>query len=180
MSEEFLKTVRSRRVVRVMGNKPVERQKLEKVLEAARWAPAAGNQRTNYFVVVQDPGTLRLVRMFSPGMFQYPQALILICTDTDVVKQNQFSETDTAPYIDLGASMQTIMLAAHALGLGTGPVTSFSKAAIRVILNLPPNLVPQIEICVGYKAAPSQSQLPMKKKKRTTWQDLTFWEKFAS
>jgi nitroreductase len=178
MSEQFLKVIKSRRVIRVMTDKQVDREVLEKILETARWAPAAGNQRTNRFVVVQDPVTLRLIRKFSPGMFQKPQAVILICLDWNVVNANKFSETDTAPYMDVGATMQTIMLAAHGIGLGSGPVTSFSKEALRVILNLPDNLSPEMLICIGYAAPPSKAQLPMLKKKKVTWQSLTHWERY--
>jgi nitroreductase len=176
MSEQILATIKSRRVIREMSNQTVDRAQLEKIVEAGRWAPAAGNQRTNRFVVVQDPHNLQLLRLFSPGMFQRPQAIILICIDWNVVQANQFSEKDLSPYIDLGATMQTMMLAAHGLGLGSGPVTSFSKEAIRVILNIPAHLSPEMMIPVGYKG--SKSQLTMRPKKKLTWQSLTVWEHY--
>jgi nitroreductase len=178
MSEQFLKTIKSRCVMRAISDAPVEPEELEKILETARWAPAAGNQRSNRLVVIQDPLVLRLVRMFSPGMFQKPPVVILLCIDWAVVKANQFSDMDMTPFVDVGASMQTIMLAAHGIGLGSGPVTSFSKEALRVILNLPPNLTPEVEICVGYPAPPTESQLPMKRKKKVTWQSLVDWGRY--
>ncbi len=95
-----------------------------------------------------------------------------------MVLENQFAEGDKSPYIDQGVVMQTMMLAAHAQGLGSGPATSFSKEAIREILNLPPNLTPEIEICIGYAAPKGKSQLPMINRKRVTWKDLTFWDRF--
>ena len=176
MSEQILKTIKTRRVIREMNDRPVKRGQLEQILEAGRWAPAAGNQRTNRFVAVEDPLTIRLVRLFSPGMVQRPQALIILCIDRDVVIANQFPETDMSPFVDLGATMQTMMLAAHGIGLGSGPVTSFSKAALQVILNLPPKLSPEMLLCIGY-AAPKR-QLPMRPKKKVTWQSLTDWERY--
>jgi len=176
MSDHLLKTIKSRRVIRNMSDQPVERSQLERILEAGRWAPAGALQRTNRFVAIQDPLTLNLIRMFAPGMYQRPNAAILICIDWSVVDSYQSSELDRTPYIDLGATMQTMMLAAHAIGLGSGPVTSFSKAAARIILNLPSNLSPEILICVGYPG--SKSQLPMRPKKKITWQSLTDWERF--
>jgi nitroreductase len=176
MSDQLLKTIKSRRVIRNMTDKQVERTQLENILEAGRWAPAGGNQRTNRFVAIQDPLILNAIRMFAPGMYQRPSAAILICIDGSVVDSYQSSEMDRTPYIDLGATMQTMMLAAHAIGLGSGPVTSFSKAAVRVILNLPSNLSPEILICFGYPGP--KSQLPMRPKKKVTWQSLTDWERF--
>ncbi len=176
MSRDALEIIRTRRVVRNLTEQPVEREKMEKILEAARWAPVAGNQRIHRFVAVQDPVTLKLLRMVSPGMFQRPQSVIVICADWEKAGTSGFSATDFAPYIDLGTVMQTIMLACHAVGLGSGPVTSYSKAGVSTILNLPENLSPEIIVCIGYAAA--DHQLPMQAKKKVTWQSLTDWERF--
>lgn len=178
MSEAFLKTIKSRRVIRSMTDQPIEKGALEKILTAGRWTPAAGNKRTTHFVVIEDPLTLRLMRVFSPGMFQEPQAVILLCIDWDVVEANQFAEGDPAPFIDLGVVMQTMMLQAHAMGIGSGPVTSFSPEALREILNIPLNLTPEVEVCLGYATPKGKSQLPMINKKPTTWKDLTTWGRF--
>ena len=176
MSQHTLDVIKTRRVIRNMTDQPVEREQLEKVLEAGRWAPVGGNQRVHRFVAVQDPVTLRLLRMVSPGMFQKPQAVILICIDWDAVEANRFSATDPTPYIDLGTAMQTMMLAAHSIGLGSGPVTSFSKEAVRVILNMPQNLSPEMMVCIGHPTP--KKQLPMRPKKKVTWQSLTNWGRF--
>jgi nitroreductase len=177
-SADILAVIKSRRVIRNMTGQEVAREQIESILEAGRWAPSAGNQRTNRFTVIQNPTTLNLLRLFSPGMYQLPQAVILICVDQDVVAANQFPSSDMSPFIDVGATMQTMMLAAHGLGIGSGPVTSFSKEAVKVILNLPPNLSPEMMICVGYAAPKGESQLPMRKKGKTTWQSLTHWERY--
>ncbi|MBI5838864.1 MAG: nitroreductase family protein [Chloroflexi bacterium] len=178
MNEAFLQVIRSRRVTRNMTDQPVAREQLEKILEAARWAPVAGNQRSNRLVAIQSTETIKLLKMFAPGMYQYPQALILICIDENVVNENGFPATDMSPFIDVGAVMQTILLSAHAIGLGAGPVTSFSKEAVRVILNLPRHLHPVMFICIGYASSPSESQLPMRPRKKITWRDLVDWERF--
>ena len=162
----------------MMTDQPVEREQLEKVLEAGRWAPIGGNQRVHRFVAIQDPTLLRLIGMVSPGMFQKPQAVVLLCIDWDAVKVENFPETDPTPYIDLGSIMQTMMLAAHSIGLGSGPVTSFAREAVRVILNIPQHLEPYLMVTLGY-AAP-KNQMPMRGKKKITWQSLTDWERYES
>ena len=48
----------------------------------------------------------------------------------------------------------------------------------RVILNLPENLSLEMMICIGYAAPPGKSQLPMRPKKKVTWQSLTDWERY--
>lgn len=182
MSNHTLDIIKSRRVIRNLTDKPVEREKLEKILDAARWAPTGGNQRVHRFVAVHDdPLLLQLLRLVSPGMFQKPQAIILICIDWVAVNAEGYSNTEMTPYVDVGTQMQTMMLAAHSLGLGSGPVTSFSREAVRVILNIPQHLEPYLMVALGY-AAPKK-QLPMQgslsgKKKRITWQSLTDWGRY--
>ena len=176
MSQHTLDVIKTRRVIRNMTDQPLEREILEKILEAARWSPVGGNQRIHRFVAVDDPTLLRLLRMVSPGMFQKPQAIVLICIDWIAVKADNFAETEETPYIDLGAQMQTMMLAAHSIDVGSGPVTSFAREAVRVILNIPPHLEPYLMVTFGY-AAPKK-QLPMRSQKKVTWQSLTDWGRY--
>ena len=176
MSDAVLQNIRTRRVVREMTDEPVTRQQIETILDAARWAPSGGNLRPNRYIVIQDPETRRLIRLVSPGMFQEAPALILICTSGDVLVEHSLPETDRALLIDIGTAAQTMMLAAHALGLATGPVTSFSRQAIKVILNLPESYSPEMFICIGHKAPAARPG--MKAWKRVSWRDLTHWERF--
>lgn len=176
MSTALLKTIQTRRVVRDMNDKPVDRAQLEQVLDAARWAPSGGNQRLHRFVVIENPNTLRLIRMVAPGMFQKAPVLILICIDWAKVHRQKTPTSDRSLTIDVGTAAQNMMLAAHAQGLASGPVTSFSAEAVKVILNMPDHLSPQMFVCLGH-AAP-RKQTGMRAHKKTTWQDLTDWERY--
>ena len=176
MSEAVLQNIRTRRVVREMSGEGVERSQIETILEAARWAPSGGNLRPNRYIVIEDPETRRLIRLVSPGMFQKAPALILICTNYDIVREHNLPPTDRALMIDVGTAAQTMMLAAHAIGLASGPVTSFSKEAVKVILNLPQAWSPEMFICIGHKA--ENAGPGMRAWKRITWRDLTHWERF--
>jgi nitroreductase len=178
MSHPLLEAIRSRRVARVLIDRAVERPLLEQILEAGRWAPNAGNRRLHRYVAVQDALTLRLLRMVSPGMFQRPTAAIMICIDGQRVAAQGVARTSKGLLIDVGTAAQTMLLAAHALGLGSGIITSFSQAAARVVLNLPEHLSPELIVALGY-SAPVQS-LPMRTRTRLTWQSLTDWERFPA
>ena len=173
----MLELIKTRRVIRSMTDKPVKRAHLEKVLEAGRWAPCGGNHRLLRFVAIQNPVTLRLMRKVSPGMSQRPAAAIVLCIDWDQVKYHKIPAHDRAISIDVGTAMENMMLAAHSIKLGSGPVTSFSKEALRVVLNIPQNLSPEVIICIGH-AAP-KDQMIMIPKKKVTWQSLTDWERYA-
>jgi hypothetical protein len=103
-------------MVRAMVERPIERAELEQVLEAARWAPNAGNRHLHRFVVVQDPLTLRVLRMVAPGMFQRPAAVVVICIDQDRAVSFGMRPTAKGLYIDVGTAAQTMLLAAHSIG----------------------------------------------------------------
>lgn len=176
MSNPVLDAIRSRRMARALADRPVGRDQLEEVLKAARWAPNAGNRRLHRFVAVQSPKTLAVLRMVSPGMFQRPTAAVLICIDQRRVSAFGMRATAKSLLIDVGTAAQTMLLAAHSLGLGAGIVTSFSQAAVREVLNLPEQLSPELFICLGYPspAAPAG----MRPRSPVTWQGLTDWERF--
>jgi hypothetical protein len=78
----------------------------------------------------------------------------------------------------VGTALQTMLLAAHAIGLGAGPVMSFSKAAVRVVLQLPDHLSPEALVCLGHPAPDGPP--PMRTRGRITWQSLTDWEAFPA
>jgi len=67
--------------------------------------------------------------------------------------------------IHVGIAFQTIALLAHSLGLGTNPIVSFSKEAVKTILKLPENLEPVMIVLIGYpKVVPEPTpRLPLDK-----------------
>jgi nitroreductase len=176
MTNPVLDAIRTRRMVRAMTDRPIERALLEEVLTAARWAPSAGNRRLHRFVAVDDRPTLAVLRMVSPGMVQRPAALVLICIDRDGAAAFGMRPAARGLCVDVGTAAQTMLLAAHSLGLGAGVVTSFSQAAVREVLNLPAGLSPEMFVCLGYAAA---AQPPaIRARAPVTWQSLTSWGRF--
>ena len=178
MTNAVLDAIRSRRVVRALTDAPIDRAQLEAVLKAARWAPSAGNRRLQRFVAIQDPTTLNLVRMVTPGMFQRPTAIIVVCIDGATAASYGMRPTAKGLYVDVGTAAQTMLLAAHSLGLGSGLVTSFSQAAVGAILDLPDGWSPELLVCLGHPAPVQPAGMPSRGK--LTWRSLTRWERFPT
>jgi nitroreductase len=150
-----LATIRTRRVTRAFEERPVAVEAILDLLEAGRWAPSGGNRRIHRFLVIRDRGTLSRLRAVSPGMLGMPAAVIAICTDsTRAAEELVQLEHDATILIDVGTAAMNMMLAAHALGLGTCPVSSFSHVAARVVLDLPPALEPELLLLLGHPARP--------------------------
>ena len=175
MNNAVLRAICTRRVVRALTDAPVGHDQLRTVLDSARYAPHAGNRRLHRYVVVTRPSLLRAVRMVSPGMLQRPAAVIVVCVDWAQVHDYGFPPASPGPYIDVGTAAATLLLAAHSIGLGAGPVTSFSRAALATILKLPTGVRPELIICLGHAAA---GQPPaMRRQGGPGWDDLIQWER---
>jgi nitroreductase len=178
MTNPVLDAIRTRRMVRALTGEPLARSELEEVLKAARSAPSAGNRRLHRFIAVQAPPTLKVLRMVSPGMFQRPAAIVVICIDRARAESFGMRPNAKGLFVDVGTAAQTMLLAAHSLGLGAGVVTSFSQAAVSAVLNVPTGLSPEMLVCLGH---PAPKQPPgMRTRGRVTWESLTQWERFPS
>jgi nitroreductase len=171
-----LEAMRTRRVVRQWASTPLARADLLTVLRSARWAPAAGNRRLQRYVAVQDPVTIRLIRAVSPGLTHLPAALVVICLDRERVAR-MGSRSEALLYLDVGTAAQNMLLAAHTLGLGAGPVSSFSGEAVRVLLELPPDLTPVLLVCLGHPGGEPVRRVRPDRPVRL--RDLIIWERYG-
>jgi len=175
MNQAVLHAIRTRRVARTMTDAPVEHDQLRALLDSARYAPHAGNRRLHRYVVVTRPSLLRAVRMVSPGMIQRPVAAIVVCVDWARVHNYGFPAANPGPYIDVGTAAATLLLAAHSIGLGAGPVTSFSRTALATILSLPDGVRPELIICLGHAAI--EQPPAMRRRGGPRWDALIQWER---
>jgi nitroreductase len=178
-AEAVLEAIRTRRVVRAFTDDPVSVDDLRRILESARWAVSAGNRRINKFLVVRDTRTIGLVKAVSPGMLGRPTALIVICTDTEKAAKEQVQlDRDPNTWIDVGTAAMNMMLAAHALGLGSCPATSFSRSGVTTVLELPPTLIPEFIVQLGHPA-PQPRVMRAGASTRLTIEALTYWERYG-
>ena len=181
MSNPVLENIRTRRVVREMTDEPVAPAHLAQILEAGRWSPTGSNHKSNRFLVVQDPQLLQLIRLVSPGLYSNASTLIFICVDRRGFPSYIDEEADDPVFLmDVGKAAQTMALAAHALGLASGPVTSFSVPALRQILALPPRFTPWLMLCLGYPQPREQLAFVMRPERRIIWQELCYRDRFVA
>jgi len=175
--EQVLDAIRTRRVVRFWTAEPVAEHEVRRVVDAARWAPAAGNRRVHHFVAVRDPVTIRLIKAISPGISELPTGMIVIAIDHERVASAGGQFHHRSLMIDVGTAAQTMLLAAHALGLGAGPVTSFSRAGARALLGLPHSMSPELIVCLGHPVQNVVNQR-VQPARRIRLRDLVSWERF--
>jgi nitroreductase len=131
--------IRLRRSIRAFRDKPIEEDKLLRVLEAGRLAPSAKNRQEWIYVVVKDSELRRKVAVASNNQYFIAEAPVVIvgcATMVDYV----LSGGQPAYTIDLAISMDHITLQAVEEGLGTCWIGSFKEDDVKKILNIPPEM----------------------------------------
>lgn len=148
---EFFDLIQKRYSVRSYRSDPVEEEKLQKILDAARMAPTAANRQPFQILVIHTAGKkVELGRIYQREWFV--QAPLLICACG--VPRTSWVRSDNRRYLDVDVAivMDHLILAATALGLGTCWVAAFNAIAAREILNLPDEVEPLVFTPLGYPA----------------------------
>jgi nitroreductase len=167
-------------VVRDYAPGPVDEEHLRLILEAGTWATSASNNRLHRFLVVRDPSRMKLVKAMAPGIYSLPAAMIVICTDLQVVAGAQLQlGKDDSVWIDVGTAAMNMMVEAHALGLGTCPATSFSKAAVEVVLGLPAHARPEFILQVGRRRDRAPRPAPPGTSDERRLARFVYWETYG-
>ena len=152
-----------RKSVRAFLDRPVEQEKLERILEAARIAPSARNDQEWRFVVVREKDKRkRLVEAANSQQFVGEAPVVLVCCGVSGGKNMRCGQ-DPLP-IDVAIAMDHITLAAAAEGLGTCWIGSFYPDKVREILGIPEAVVVVELLPLGYPRDPSRvvkSRLPL-------------------
>ena len=108
---------------------PSRKQDLETILEAGRWSPTGSNNLPTRFLAVQDPELIELIRRVSPGIYSNASTYIFVCVDRRDFPTYIDEETDDPVFLmDVGQAAQTMALAAHSIGLASGPVDLLQRA----------------------------------------------------
>jgi nitroreductase len=147
----IVKSIKDRFSVRKFLNKPVEKEKLKEILEAARLSPSARNTQPCHFVVISDPDKrAKLTEICNGQKFAAEAPLsIAVCADnTDyVMKCGQPAYT-----VDASIAAEHINLQAVELGLGSCWIGSFNHDALADLIKLPRDHKIVTLLPIGYPA----------------------------
>lgn len=152
---ELFEGISTRRSVRQFTAQPLEREQLLEIIEAGTWAPSGLNNQPWRFVIVQS----KAVRDDLARMTKYhfviegAPACIAVFVDRSVMYH------DTKDYQAMGACIQNMLLAAHALGLGAVWLGEILKNAegVRTLLGLPEQMELMAVVALGHPAGKRQS-----------------------
>lgn len=148
----------SRVSIRKYQDRPVEEEKLEKLLRAAMAAPSAGNQQPWEFYIVSDKRKLEMLSKTSPyaGCTKDAQCAIVVCSRKEGLMFPDYAE------IDCSIASENIWLEAAELGLGCvwlgiAPLKERMEN-VKKVLELPDFLEAFAIMPVGYPAEMKDQQ----------------------
>ncbi len=144
--------VQKRKSIRAYKNDIVSEEDIHTLLEAARWAPSAGNKQPVEIVIVKSVEQKeKLIEGANGQKFigQVP-VVFVICANLDR-SSARYGERGATLYAiqDAAAATQNILLMATALNYGTVWVGAFDEKVVSSILNLPANVRPLAIIPIG-------------------------------
>lgn len=149
---DALNALFTRRSIRAFRSEPVDAPSLRMVIEAALHGPSAGNQQPWRFVVIDDRETLAAISIEHPhaSVLKACPAAILVCANTHDLPHPDYWPDDCA------AATFSLMLAAHALGLGSTWIGLHPRKdrmeALHRIAHLPPEVEPFALVPIGHPA----------------------------
>jgi len=160
---EVFDAIKGRRSVRNYKDKKIPKQLLEKIMEAAIWSPSGSNAQAWEFIVVDNDEEIKKIKTLSPGIFDVPAAIVIVCRDLKRAYgiAGELGK-DMLSLMDISMASQNIMLMAYELGIGSCAVRSFGISAIKKLFDLPDHINPELLITLGY---PEKIPDPPKRRK---------------
>ncbi|MBC7318763.1 nitroreductase family protein [Candidatus Bipolaricaulota bacterium] len=143
---EVLRAIRERRSIRVFRPDPIEPEKLEAILEAARWAPSGRNTQPWRFVVVESKEKREELGRVVTQMDMVRTAPVTIA----VLRDKDAGYDEVKDIQAIGACAQNILLAAHSLGLGACWLGRVRDPQIEKIIGAKENEELMMLIVIGY------------------------------
>ncbi len=156
---DVFEAICQRRSIRSYIDEAIPDDIIEKLLDAARWAPNGSNANAWRFVVVSSTPQKELLLNFIPGIFDMPAAIIVICAEPNSRLKKEIARWTYMA--DCSIAAQNIMIAAHAMGIGSCVILSYADVALREILELPDSIDPFLILTLGY---PSEAPEPPPRK----------------
>lgn len=159
--DKLLEIIRKRRSCRAyLPEHPVEEDKIELCLEAARLAPSACNKQPWRFIIVKDKELRKKIchEGLLPGIpmpwLNDAPVIVVLCVKLNVLTHIIAPHLSGLPYymIDAGIAGEHFVLAAEAQGLGTCWIGWFNEKKVKKILAIPSGIRVLSLISLGYPA----------------------------
>ena len=165
---DFNSLVLTRQSDRRYLDKPVEAEKLARILECARMAPSACNAQPWHIIVVDNPELRSKIadatseRILGMNHFSKQAPLLLVLIEEEANITSSFGgwiKRRHYPLMDLGIMAEHICLASAAEGLGSCMIGWFDEAKVKSACAIPASKRVQLIISMGYSDARTRTKI---------------------
>jgi nitroreductase len=140
---DVFEAIKERSSIRAYQDKAVPREMLEKILEAGRLAPSAGNTEPWHFIVVTDKETKKTLSKGRYAKFLSEAPLVIVACGDKKASPDWYA-------IDVALAVENMILTATSEGLSTCCVGSFNEKEVKETLKVPDNFEVLLLLAVGY------------------------------
>ncbi len=157
---DFFELAKNRYSERFFDPKPIEQEKLDKILEAGRLVPTACNYQPQKFYLIRSEQAMAKLKKVTPFHYNAP-AVILVCYDAREVWTNpgdRYYRNYNSGEQDASIAAATMMYEAEELGVHTIWIRGFDSKSVVDIFGLPEHMIPVMMLGLGYpneKAKPN-------------------------
>ena len=172
---DVFEAVQKRKLQRSYLSKPVTRETLEKLLEAARLSPSANNIQPWHFIVVTDA---KKRKSLSKGLYarflKDVPAVIVLCGDEKASPEWYV--------LDVALAGENMVLAATGEGLGTCWVDCFEESRVKSLLGIPEYMRVVALLAIGYVKEKNSITSRVIKfiRRRKTLNEIASWEVYGN
>ncbi|MDR2956166.1 MAG: nitroreductase family protein [Prevotella sp.] len=165
--------IENRYSVRAYLSRPVEKEKIDYILECARLSPSACNLQPWIFYVVISEEVLDKVHMaYDREWYKTAPVNIIVCKNTSVSWKRSNTDGKDHGDIDAAIASEHICLAAHEIGLGTCWICNFNPEILSRALALPSDVEPIAIFPIGYI---NEEKSSYSEKKRNALSEVAKW-----
>jgi nitroreductase len=179
---DLFSAIKDRRSCRNFSTEPLEDTLVERILDAAVWAPSPLNMQPWQFTIITgeekkeavfqeaercrkwavEASGWKWLNNYTVDFLKAAPVIVLVVGDSKKTGVDMFQKEGSVGYqLACGAAIQNMLLAAHAMGLGSLWFTFFDKQEIRKIFNIPDDKTPVAMVCIG-KTAKDPASVPRK------------------
>lgn len=144
-----MKAIKGRRSIRKYSDEKISKETIQKIIEAANWAPSACNYQNWKFIVIDNGYTKQKIVEMGGAVFIKDAPMGILVVYNDYTTNPEYPD-----YVEsAAAAIQNMLLAAHSFGLGSCWVNMLpTKSQIRKLFSIPKNYDVIGYIALGYPA----------------------------
>ncbi len=187
---ELFTALETRRSCRTFSSAPVDQADIDRILAAATWAPSPLNTQPWEFIVITaadkkaalcaeaerckawaiDKSGWKWLKGYGLDFLKQVPVVIAVVGDPRKTGVDMFQTEGSVGYqLACAAAIQNMLLAAHALELGSLWFTFFDKSELRSVLDIPEGKTPVSLVCIGKPEAPAPTVPRKSADKKTTY-----------